>query len=118
MELQSAFQEDFRHTARATVDQGNVQRPEDCRRIIQEVLDQNGRLDIFINNAGITIDKMAMPMSVEDWDAVRESGCRRHRPHSEHGDTRLRGHRDGPGDPQNGVEQYEVPDPCRAAVPA
>ena len=37
---------------------------------MHEVLDQHGRLDILVNNAGITIDKMAMQMSVEDWDTV------------------------------------------------
>jgi len=55
---------------RATVHQGNVSRPEDCRRVVQEVLDQHGRLDVLVNNAGITIDKMAMKMSVEAWDTV------------------------------------------------
>jgi len=55
---------------RATVHQGNVSRPEDCRRVVQEVLDQHGRLDVLVNNAGITIDKMAMKMSVAAWDTV------------------------------------------------
>lgn len=64
------FQKDFGSEGHATVHQGNVSRPEDCRRVIQEVLDQHGRLDILINNAGITIDKLAMQMSVEDWDTV------------------------------------------------
>jgi NAD(P)-dependent dehydrogenase (short-subunit alcohol dehydrogenase family) len=69
-EFLSAFREDFPESSRATVHQGNVSRPEDCRRVVDEVLDQHGRLDILINNAGITIDKMAMEMSVEDWDTV------------------------------------------------
>jgi 3-oxoacyl-[acyl-carrier protein] reductase len=56
--------------AGASIHQGNVSRPEDCRRVVQEVLDQHGRLDILVNNAGITIDKMAMKMSVEDWNTV------------------------------------------------
>ena len=56
--------------ADASIHQGNVSRPEDCRRVVQEVLDQHGRLDILVNNAGITIDKMAMKMSVEDWNTV------------------------------------------------
>ncbi|MEP6815100.1 MAG: beta-ketoacyl-ACP reductase [Marmoricola sp.] len=64
------FETDFADEARATVHQGNVSRPEDCRRVIEEVLDAHGRLDILVNNAGITIDKMAMRMSVEDWDTV------------------------------------------------
>ena len=64
------FEKDFGGQGRATVHKGNVSRPEDCRRVVQEVLDQHGRLDILVNNAGITIDKMAMAMSVEDWDTV------------------------------------------------
>ncbi len=64
------FEEDFAVAGRATVHQGNVSHPEDCARVVQEVLDVHGRLDILVNNAGITLDKMAMKMSVADWDAV------------------------------------------------
>lgn len=64
------FDADFGGDSRATVHQGNVARPEDCDRVVKEVLDQHGRLDILVNNAGITSDKMAMKMSVEDWDRV------------------------------------------------
>ena len=65
-----SFEQDFASQGHATIHQGNVSRPEDCRRVVQEVLEQHGRLDILVNNAGITIDKMAMSMSVEDWDTV------------------------------------------------
>ncbi|MBA2389527.1 MAG: beta-ketoacyl-ACP reductase [Geodermatophilaceae bacterium] len=64
------FEEDSSSGGRATVHQGNVSRPEDCQRVVQEVLDAHGRLDILVNNAGITIDKMAMKMSVQDWNTV------------------------------------------------
>jgi len=64
------FGRDFGGQGRATIHQGNVSRPDDCRRVVGEVLEQHGRLDILVNNAGITIDKMAMSMSVEDWDTV------------------------------------------------
>ena len=63
------FEEDFPE-GHATLHQGNVSDPEDCRRVVQEVLDQHGRLDILVNNAGITMDKMAMKMSVEEWQTV------------------------------------------------
>lgn len=65
-----SFRADFPETSQATIHQGNVSSPEDCRRVVEEVLEQHGRLDILVNNAGITIDKMAMQMSVEDWDKV------------------------------------------------
>jgi NAD(P)-dependent dehydrogenase (short-subunit alcohol dehydrogenase family) len=55
---------------RATIHQGNVSHPADCRRVVQEVLDQHGRIDILVNNAGITMDKMSLKMSVEEWNTV------------------------------------------------
>ena len=64
------FERDFEGPGSATVHQGNVSRPEDCRRVVQEVLDQHGRIDILVNNAGITMDKMAMKMPIEDWNTV------------------------------------------------
>jgi 3-oxoacyl-[acyl-carrier protein] reductase len=64
------FNADFPGEDRATVHQGNVSHPEDCTRVVQEVIDAHGRLDILVNNAGITIDKMAMKMSIADWDSV------------------------------------------------
>jgi NAD(P)-dependent dehydrogenase (short-subunit alcohol dehydrogenase family) len=53
-----------------TVHQGNIGSNDDCRRVIQEVLDQHGRLDILVNNAGITVDKTVRKMTPEEWDRV------------------------------------------------
>jgi len=64
------FERDFEGPRRITIHQGNVSKPEDCRRVVQEVLDQHGRIDILVNNAGITMDKMAMKMSIEEWNTV------------------------------------------------
>ena len=36
---------------RASVHQGNVGDPDDCARVVQEVIDHHGRLDILVNNA-------------------------------------------------------------------
>ena len=54
----------------ATIHQGNIGFNEDCERVVNEVLDQHGRLDVLINNAGITIDKTVRRMTPEDWDKV------------------------------------------------
>jgi NAD(P)-dependent dehydrogenase (short-subunit alcohol dehydrogenase family) len=43
--------------------EGNIGSADDCRRVLQEVIDQHGRLDILVNNAGITIDKTVAKMS-------------------------------------------------------
>src|SRR5580700_7421280 len=50
-----------------TLHNGNIGHADDCRRVLQEVIDQHGRLDILVNNAGITIDKTVAKMSDEDW---------------------------------------------------
>ena len=40
-----------------SVHQGNISTPDTCGRVVKEVLDQNGRIDFLVNNAGINIDK-------------------------------------------------------------
>jgi NAD(P)-dependent dehydrogenase (short-subunit alcohol dehydrogenase family) len=58
------------HGVNATIHQGNVGSSEDCRRTIAEVIDQHRRLDVLVNNAGITIDKTVLKMTDEDWYKV------------------------------------------------
>ena len=53
-----------------SVHHGDVQSPDDCRRLVQEVIDRHGRLDILVNNAGITADRTVSKMSDEDWSKV------------------------------------------------
>jgi acetoacetyl-CoA reductase len=47
--------------------QGRVDDFHDCARVVQEVLQEHGRVDFLINNAGITNDKTLRKMSPEDW---------------------------------------------------
>lgn len=65
------FSKDF-PGANASVHQGNVQRPEDCRRTVEEVIDRHGRLDILVNNAGITKDRTVLKMTDDEWRQVLE----------------------------------------------
>src|SRR3954447_17035329 len=41
-----------------------------AERMIQQAIDEFGRLDILVNNAGILRDRMLVNMTEEEWDAV------------------------------------------------
>ena len=56
-----------RHGASASAHRGNVGSAGDCRRTVAEVIDTHGRLDVLVNNAGITIDKTVAAMTEDDW---------------------------------------------------
>ncbi len=49
---------------------GDVRNYEEVENIIKKTLDKFGKLDILINNAGITRDGLLMRMSEQDWDDV------------------------------------------------
>jgi 3-oxoacyl-[acyl-carrier protein] reductase len=55
---------------KGSIHKGNVGSADDCRRTVDEVIEEHGRLDILINNAGITIDKTVLKMTDEDWYKV------------------------------------------------
>jgi NAD(P)-dependent dehydrogenase (short-subunit alcohol dehydrogenase family) len=41
--------EQYAGRVRVSVNQGNIANPDDCERVVQEVIDQHGRLDILVN---------------------------------------------------------------------
>ena len=43
---------------------------EDTHRVVEEILADFGRIDVLINNAGITKDGLMMRMTEQQWDAV------------------------------------------------
>ena len=44
--------------------------PQDCQRVVAEVLERFGRIDYLVNNAGITVDKTVRKMTFDDWHNV------------------------------------------------
>jgi 3-oxoacyl-[acyl-carrier protein] reductase len=70
--------EDARETAHlveqqgghAIVEQGDVSLATDAQRLVESALAAFGRLDVVVNNAGITRDNLILRMKDEDWDAV------------------------------------------------
>ncbi len=55
---------------RVTIHEGNIGHADACRRVLHEVIDQQGQVDILVNNAGITIDRTVAKMTDEDWQKV------------------------------------------------
>lgn len=50
----------------------DVSSREDVDGLFQDVMERYGRVDVLVNNAGITRDTLLMRMSEPDWDAVME----------------------------------------------
>ncbi len=50
--------------------QGDITNFEDCERMIKETIDKFGKIDVLVNNAGITKDMLLMRMKKEDFEQV------------------------------------------------
>lgn len=48
----------------------NVANYADCENLIKQILDKFSKINILINNAGITKDNLIMRMTEQEWDAV------------------------------------------------
>lgn len=48
----------------------NVADRASCEAAVTSIVDKEGRLELLVNNAGITRDSLLMRMKPEDWDAV------------------------------------------------
>lgn len=60
----------------ASAVQGDVSKPEDAKRLIDETLSAYDGLHILVNNAGLTQDELLLRMSEEAWDRVMEIDLR------------------------------------------
>ncbi len=61
---------------KAILVQGSVADTDGVQTIVNQVVKELGRLDILINNAGITRDGLLMRMKEADWDAVLETNLK------------------------------------------
>lgn len=50
--------------------QGDVSNFEDCERFVKEVIEEYGKIDVLVNNAGITKDTLLIRMKKEDFEDV------------------------------------------------
>jgi 3-oxoacyl-[acyl-carrier protein] reductase len=61
---------------KAEVVQADVAVRGDVERLIEATLKRFGRIDVLVNNAGITRDTLIMRMSEDDWDAVIDTNLK------------------------------------------
>lgn len=64
------FIEDEALKPRVRVVQVDVSSAESVNTAAQRVFDESGRVDVLVNNAGITRDNLLLRMSESEWDAV------------------------------------------------
>ncbi len=50
--------------------QGDVSNFEDCEKFVKEIIEEYGKIDVLVNNAGITKDTLLMRMKKEDFEDV------------------------------------------------
>lgn len=58
------------HNRQALAVSTNVAQWDDVKALVDQVVKDWGRIDIFVNNAGITRDGLVVRMKEEDWNAV------------------------------------------------
>lgn len=58
------------HNVRCEFVQADVSNFEQCESMVKDAIDKFGRIDVLVNNAGITRDGLIMRMKKEDFEAV------------------------------------------------
>jgi 3-oxoacyl-[acyl-carrier protein] reductase len=55
---------------------GDVRDSEDCERIAREVIENYGRIDVLINNAGVAVNKPLVETSEKEFDEIVETNLK------------------------------------------
>lgn len=69
-ELENAKREIEENNVKCLTVQGDVSNFEDCERCVYEIIKEYGKIDVLVNNAGITKDTLLMRMKKEDFESV------------------------------------------------
>ncbi len=69
-ELENAKREIEENNVKCLTVQGDVSNFEDCERCVNEIIEEYGKIDVLVNNAGITKDTLLMRMKKEDFESV------------------------------------------------
>ena len=71
--LKKEFEE---NNVKALVLKADVSKTEDVENLVKQAIDTFGKIDVLVNNAGITRDNLLMRMPEEDFDKVIETNLK------------------------------------------
>lgn len=69
-DLKNTKEEIEKNNVKCLAVQGDVSNFEDCERFVKEIIEKYGKIDVLVNNAGITKDTLLMRMKKEDFESV------------------------------------------------
>lgn len=69
-ELQNTKKEIEASKVRCLAVKGDVSNFEECEKMVQEIIKEYGKIDVLVNNAGITKDQLLMRMKKEEFEDV------------------------------------------------
>ena len=69
-ELANAKKEIENYNVKCLAVQGDVSNFDDTKRLVDEVINEFGAIDVLVNNAGITKDMLILRMQKEDFESV------------------------------------------------
>ena len=69
-DLKNTKREIEKNNVKCLTVQGDVSNFEDCERFVKEIISEYGKIDVLVNNAGITKDTLLMRMKKEDFENV------------------------------------------------
>lgn len=69
-ELESTIKEIESYNVDCLALQGDVSKYEECENIVKQTIEKFGKIDVLVNNAGITKDMLLMRMKKEDFQSV------------------------------------------------
>jgi acetoacetyl-CoA reductase/3-oxoacyl-[acyl-carrier protein] reductase len=56
------------HGGHITLHRADVADPDACRRLVSEVVEEHGRLDLLVNNAGMVVEQRRADVTADDWE--------------------------------------------------
>lgn len=69
-ELKNTKKEIEENNVKCLAVQGDVSKFDDCERFVKEIIAEYGKIDVLVNNAGITKDTLLMRMKKEEFESV------------------------------------------------